>query len=180
MGSEHVRTFAHHSPPRLLLIAMVTVFSTFSAAFSCLLCLSRGLHGSFTLTVSTCDFLTVISKPYYSAYSLSFNSLLSCIRPQRLYTQALRPSLLDRAELCRQFNTQSHFHCSRSQGLPQNLDTFLHFSYRYAYYIRVCRNYHNTALLYDLYFNYNHLYIFLLLIVHLSPYHSITHLRFIY
>ncbi len=43
MGSEHVRTPAHHSPLRLPLIAMVAVFLTFSAAFSCILCLSRTL-----------------------------------------------------------------------------------------------------------------------------------------
>src|SRR6266699_2862 len=43
MGSEHVRTPAYHSPPNLPLIAMVAVFLIFSAAFSCVLCLSRTL-----------------------------------------------------------------------------------------------------------------------------------------
>src|SRR6266699_2887311 len=47
---------------------------------------AHAYSGSLTLTASTCDCFTVISMPYYSAYSSSSNSLLSCIRPQRLYT----------------------------------------------------------------------------------------------
>src|SRR6266699_6102521 len=34
MGSEHVRTPAHHSPPKLPLIAMVALFASFTVAYS--------------------------------------------------------------------------------------------------------------------------------------------------
>src|SRR6266699_607392 len=48
-----------------------------------------------------------------------FFSFTSCIRPQRLYSPALRPSLLDETDLIR----HSHIHIvSRFQGLLQNLD----------------------------------------------------------
>ena len=57
-----------------------------------------------------------------SSNSSSF-SLTSCIRPQRLYSPALRPSLLDRTDTIQDSIRHSHMHIvSRSQGLPKNLD----------------------------------------------------------
>src|SRR6266699_536803 len=54
-------------------------------------------------------------------------SLTLCIRPQRLYSPALRPSLLDETDSIK----HSHMHIvSRSQGLPQNLDTNIIISFQ--------------------------------------------------
>ncbi len=59
-----------------------------------------------------------------SSNSSSFN-LTSCIRPQRLYSPALRPSLLDRTDTIQDSIRHSHMYIvSRSQGLPQNLDSW--------------------------------------------------------
>ncbi len=64
----------------------------------------------------------------------SSNSSTSCIRPQRLYSPALRPPLLDRADSIRpsQFHTSTER--SRSQGLPENLDIYLYLYLDYRRY----------------------------------------------
>src|SRR6266566_7421043 len=64
-----------------------------------------------------------------SLYSVSelqqllFN-LTSYIRPQRLYNPALRPSLLDRTDSIKPSQLRTSIDCSRSQGLPQNLNKY--------------------------------------------------------
>src|SRR6266699_6038122 len=61
------------------------------------------------------------------------NSSTSYIRPQRLYKLALRPPLLDRADTIQDSIRPSQLRTStdrsRSQGLPQNLDTGYLFSF---------------------------------------------------
>src|SRR6266566_1997116 len=136
MGSEHVRTPAHHSPPKLPLIAMIAPFVSFTVAYSwsCspllkpirfptrLFVVIQTLTPSpqaYTVSYDVIRYHALLFiSAHFSSCSCLFRALkqttqllpqayvqssssTSCIRLQRLYSPAFRPSLLDRAETIR-------------------------------------------------------------------------------
>src|SRR6266566_4656722 len=141
-AAELIRTSAHRYAPSLSPVAMVAHFISFLRYFyfnSCgfpsaytrsysnpygysLLCaaptsalkatpFSTLLFVSIRLTqLHTQAYALAYAQPR-SSNSSSFN-LTSCIRPQRLYSPALRPSLLDRTDPTDRLNqTFLHVHC---------------------------------------------------------------------
>ncbi len=93
-----LRTAAHHFPPKLPPYTMLTTFATFAVASRNFF--PKHVHG---LRIPLRQRPT--RQPTHLVLVASMlQQHLSCIRPQRLYKPALRPSQLDRSELCRQFS----------------------------------------------------------------------------
>src|SRR6266699_237962 len=115
---EPLRIIAHRRTSRLPPIAMVAPFVSFTVTYSwsCRRLLRPIRFPTLLFAIMHCCLFQLIRLLIFSS-----NSSISCIRPQRLYKPAFRPPLLEQTEHCRQ-TIQSHLHCSRSQGLPQNLD----------------------------------------------------------
>src|SRR6266566_7445474 len=96
--AEPLRTAAHHFPPKLPPFAMLATFATFAVA-------SRNFFPRRAYGLRT----QLPQRPTRQLTHLVLvasilQQHLSCIKPQHLYSPALRPPLLDRAELCRQFS----------------------------------------------------------------------------
>ena len=104
--AEPLRTAAHHFSPKLPPLAMLATFATFAVASRNFL--QRRAHGLRTplqqLPTRQLTHLVLVAS--------MLQQHLSCIRPQRLYKPALRPSQLEHCRtLQRALQTiQSHFY----------------------------------------------------------------------
>ena len=107
MIAEPLQMIVHHRTPKLPFIAMITTFAMFTVVYSSscrrllrLIRLFAVLYCRLLQPLSLYGFLCFYLLLCIVAYSNS-NCYLSCIKPQRLYKPALRPSQLDRSELYR-------------------------------------------------------------------------------
>ena len=113
--AEPLRTAAHHFSPKLPPLAMLATFATFAVASRNFL--PRRAHGLRTpLQQRPTRQLT-----HLVLVASMLQQHLSCIRPQRLYKPALRPSQLDRSEYCKTLQNTTESSADNSITLPLNV-----------------------------------------------------------